>query len=1117
MTNKHWGKNLLFFLASISMALVSCAKQEDIDNLQKQIDNLKSNDIASIQQQMSGIQLSLGNLQTVDTELRGYIRTLQDQESKLAQADEALEGSIASLKTELKGDISAAKSDALAQLETYKANVSSQLAALRASIDSLKSKDADLQTQITSLQSYIDGDLKSYIDNGDKSVKTWASASFATLTQYNATADLIADIQGEISSINDRLTVLEATPAGVTRKELDDVISALDADHQSKLSKAVSDCNEAIASAKEEITAAYTTAIANAIAASESSMRTWVNDQLSGYYTIAQADAKIAALKTNLESQLSTQKTQLQSLISNLESSLELKIKNNADDIEECRGLIADCNTLIGQNAQAISDNAAAIAQLRTNLGTTKTEITTAYQQAISTAIGTLDGQLRGEIATQVSSVNSRIDSEVSTINSKIDSLTSRVAACENDIQAMKSDIQALRDDVDELQEKVAAILSRIQSITYVPLYSDGKASVDYDYDGSIVPGTVVFDFEIRPASVATDLAQVWETALSMKAVYTITRSALDFVPLDVVSATAQNGILTVTASGSQLKEDFFLGRCSASASLSISDGNNEISSDYIPMIPVPKLVTFASPNFKSYCVSKFDTDGDGKISTIEAYQVTDIDCSGRSITDLTGIEAFTNLQYLNCSGNSLTKLDLHTLTNLQTLVCYNNKLEDINLDNCAALTTINIVDATTNAYSFSSDDQPRIVIKNYSQATTLKFSMNVIKKRIWVHASPSLTSVDLSDNSCAEIVVNNNSNMTSVKVPASLVNYFGYSCALQQIDFSNCPDLEYIQIYSNQLTSLDVSHNPKLHTIQAYDNQLTTLDISNNPEMKILKMANNQLSSINLLGNIKLEYIDLGNNDLSSINVRTLLNLQTLSVSNNTAITDINVSNNTALQTLNVYATSISTLDVSKNTALTSLVAKSTPIAVLDVSANTALESLNVSATSLAALDVSNNTSLKDLDISNTPFKASVPIGYNLSIGVVFYNSGSVVKVISKDETRISWGYYGTKTNANSTTNGAQNTDIIQSDSPAAKWCRAKGAAWYLPAKDELAAICNNKNVINTTMSNIGGTQFSTGGYWSSTEYSSDRAYGMTISKNTNDNYAKNNSAAYVRAVRAL
>ena len=465
MTSKHWGKNLLFFLVSISMALVSCAKQDDIDNLQKQIDNLKSNEIATVQQQMSGIQLSLGNLQTVDTELRGYIRMLQDQESKLAQADEALEGSIASLKTELKGDISAAKSDALAQLETYKANVSSQLAALRASIDSLKSKDADLQTQITSLQSYIDGDLKSYIDNGDKSVKTWASASFATLTQYNATADLIADIQGEISSINDRLTVLEATPAGVTRKELDDVISALDADHQSKLSKAVSDCNEAIASAKEEITAAYTTAIANAIAASESSMRTWVNDQLSGYYTIAQADAKIAALKTNLESQLSTQKTQLQSLISNLESSLELKIKNNADDIEECRGLIADCNTLIGQNAQAISDNAAAIAQLRTNLGTTKTEITTAYQQAISTAIGTLDGQLRGEIATQVETVNSRIDDEVAAVNATIDALTARVTQCEEDIRNIKSDIQAMQQAIDDLSDKIATVQQQIESI----------------------------------------------------------------------------------------------------------------------------------------------------------------------------------------------------------------------------------------------------------------------------------------------------------------------------------------------------------------------------------------------------------------------------------------------------------------------------------------------------------------------------------------------------------------------------------------------------------------------------------------------------------------------------
>ena len=408
----------------------------------------------------------------------------------------------------------------------------------------------------------------------------------------------------------------------------------------------------------------------------------------------------------------------------------------------------------------------------------------------------------------------------------------------------MKSDIQALRDDVDELQEKVAAILSRIQSITYVPLYSDGKASVDYDYDGSIVPGTVVFDFEIRPASVATDLAQVWETALSMKAVYTITRSALDFVPLDVVSATAQNGILTVTASGSQLKEDFFLGRCSASASLSISDGNNEISSDYIPLIPVPKLVTFASPNFKSYCVSKFDTDGDGKISTIEAYQVTDIDCSGRSITDLTGIEAFTNLKYLNCSENSLTKLDISANTNLV----------DINVSNNLSLETLVYNDCTINAAG--------IMIGTY---------------------------VNVSDQS-----------------------------------------------------------------------------------------------------------------------------------------------------------------------------------------------------------------------------------------GVVFYSSENEVKIVSTDEDSKTWDYIGTKTGASSTTDGVANTNIIAANSNAAKWCRAKGPAWYLPAMDELSAIYNNRVMLNSTLSSIGRTQLGMGYYWSSTEayltQSGSRLLAYCINFSNGDVNTTGKDGSYsVRAVRAL
>jgi hypothetical protein len=48
-------------------------------------------------------------------------------------------------------------------------------------------------------------------------------------------------------------------------------------------------------------------------------------------------------------------------------------------------------------------------------------------------------------------------------------------------------------------------------------------------------------------------------------------------------------------------------------------------------------------------------------------------------IADLTGINYFTGLQYLNCINNQLTTLNVSGLTNLQYLDCYNNQL--ISLD----------------------------------------------------------------------------------------------------------------------------------------------------------------------------------------------------------------------------------------------------------------------------------------------------------------------------------------------------------------------------------------------------------------------------------------------------
>ena len=55
---------------------------------------------------------------------------------------------------------------------------------------------------------------------------------------------------------------------------------------------------------------------------------------------------------------------------------------------------------------------------------------------------------------------------------------------------------------------------------------------------------------------------------------------------------------------------------------------------------------------------------------------------AGQNITDLTGIEDFTDLEILNCENNQLISLDISNNINLNFLVCRNNNLHTLDLRN---------------------------------------------------------------------------------------------------------------------------------------------------------------------------------------------------------------------------------------------------------------------------------------------------------------------------------------------------------------------------------------------------------------------------------------------------
>lgn len=124
--------------------------------------------------------------------------------------------------------------------------------------------------------------------------------------------------------------------------------------------------------------------------------------------------------------------------------------------------------------------------------------------------------------------------------------------------------------------------ISKIQSITYVPRFEDGKAYVisttrDYSF--------VEVDFAVSPKSLAPSIVANFATDSKMQTVRTFTKS-LDFIDLPVNSVTADvnTGVVSVKASCNDLPDAFFAGQETVSVSFQVTDGDYTATSSFIPM-----------------------------------------------------------------------------------------------------------------------------------------------------------------------------------------------------------------------------------------------------------------------------------------------------------------------------------------------------------------------------------------------------------------------------------------------------------------------------------------------------------------------------------------------------
>ncbi len=337
------------------------------------------------------------------------------------------------------------------------------------------------------------------------------------------------------------------------------------------------------------------------------------------------------------------------------------------------------------------------------------------------------------------------------------------------------------------------------------------------------------------------------------------------------------------------------------------ADGNRVIyddvyvSDDYVLI----NATNFPDANFRNALLSIYPK---GYLSQSDINSRTSLSVSNKSISSLTGISYFTELQYLYCSNNSLTTLqlknnpklkyvdasnnqllwlDVTNCTQLNKLICNNNKLGQhstytsglYGLGSCYQ--TLNYLDCSYNSL-------PSLSLFNYSNLMTLKCNNNTTLTTLTCYNN-ALTILDITGNTgLTTLRCYNNANLTAITGLASCkaITYLDCEdCAITDLTgVNNMTNIATLYARNNQLTSLSltqmdylttlrVSGNTSMTRLVCYGCSLTSLDVTGCTSMTYLDCSFNYLTSFSVSGCSSMKKIELYGNKMTSSSMTTLIN----------------------------------------------------------------------------------------------------------------------------------------------------------------------------------------------------------------------------------------------------
>ena len=195
---------------------------------------------------------------------------------------------------------------------------------------------------------------------------------------------------------------------------------------------------------------------------------------------------------------------------------------------------------------------------------------------------------------------------------------------------------------------------------------------------------------------------------------------------------------------------------------------------------------TITDSGLRNYIVSKFDADGNGKISGSEAESVKELVYTGKNLSEIGSLVYFRQIRKLDLSNNKLTAIDLGPFVNLlEELNLSGNSLAELSFAGAKSLKTVFVSNnSLTSCTGLSGSDLTDLTYIDASHNKLTSFKCSYAKALKNVNLSYNeLTSCDLDD--CTAITGLNVGHNHLTEDTQSFVRPYRFA-ALVSIDLSN-------------------------------------------------------------------------------------------------------------------------------------------------------------------------------------------------------------------------------------------------------------------------------------------------------------------------------------------